>query len=258
MKPVVFAIGVATMFITCNALAVPSPVVNMPLDDWNFGNEPALKGGAKYMEEVDVRNGTPSESKYIISLDSNGNYAERKLVTDGSDKTYVTVYERDDAGNLESVTQTIVEGDTSRVNSRQTATYKDDKLSAIATERCLTQNTLQPESTVTVETAADGRKMITIANPGGETQMTLTLTYGENGRFTKMAMTRRGRTLEGTVERNADGLVTKATNDRIVTDAVYEMDEKGNWTKAVITTTIGTGDGKERKRVREVGRKIVY
>ncbi len=243
---------------TLSAFAVPSPVLNMPFDDWNLGNEPALKGGAKSIELVNLRNGTPSKSKYIISLDSSGNYRESKLVTEGSDKSYVKTYGRDAVGNLQLVTQTIMEGETTKVNSRQTATYNDSTLSAIAAERCLTKPELQPDGTITVVTATSGKKSITMTSPKGEIQMAIALTYGNNGRVTKMAITRGGRAQEGTVERNADGLVTKVINDRATIHAVYEMDEKGNWTKATVATTRKSADGTERKSVREVKRKIVY
>jgi hypothetical protein len=258
MKTVILAIAIAAMLITSYALAAPSPALNMPFDDWNLGNEPALKGGAKSIELVNLRNGTPSRSKYIISLDSSGNYRESKLATEGSDKSYVKTYRRDAVGNLQSVTQTIMEGETSKVNSRETATYKDSKLSAIAAERCLSKPTLQPEATITVATATDGKRTITVTSPKGKIQMAIALTYGNKGRVTKMAITRGGRTQEGTVERNADGLVTEVANDRATIHAVYEMDEKGNWTKATVATTRKSADGTERKSVREVARKIVY
>lgn len=240
--------------------AAPSPFMGMPMSDWDLGHEPSLKGGAKSIEQVSVREGKPSKSKYVITLDDKGEYLRNELVTEGSDKTYVSEFKRNADGSLSEITQTIkTAGQPDLVNSRQKATYANGKLVSIVGERCLTKKELQPEGTTSVETAADGSTTLDMKNAKGESQMKITMTYGKDGRMEKGTMAYGTRSSSTTVTRNADGWIESATVDGQGTVSIqYEKDDKGNWTKATQTMAMKGPDGQERKMVSEIVRKITY
>jgi hypothetical protein len=241
--------------------AAPSPIMDMPLNEWNLAREAAIQGGAKSIEQVTSYGGKPSKSKYLITLDAKGEHVRSELVTEGSDKTYVSDFKRNAAGDLEEVTQVIkTVGKPDIVNSRQKATYVNGKLTAIVGERCLTKQELQPEGTSTVDTAADGTCTIDMQDAKGTSQMKITLAYDKNSRFIKGTMGRGTRSETVTLTRNAAGLIDSASTGRpgASTTMQYEMDDKGNWTKVTITDTMKKPDGQEMKNVREIIRKITY
>ena len=243
---------------TGSAIAAPSPIVNGPLNDWDLGHEPAIKGGATSIEEVSTHNGVRSKSRYLISLDAKGNYTQSKLVTEGNDRVYITGYKRDGNGNLGEVIQTVLEGDEKAVYSRQTGVYNAGKLTSIVSERRLTKKELQPEGVAEVETK-DGTTTVMMKGPAGKARMTVVITYDKSGRLATMTMTRGSRTESLTVTRNDEGLVESATSSRGGTTGIaYQMDALGNWSKATITTIMKTPDGKERSIKKEIVRTISY
>jgi hypothetical protein len=242
--------------------AAPSPIMDMPLKEWDLGNEPGVKGGAKSVEQVAIYNGKPSPSKYIFTLNDKGEYTKSELVTEGHDKTYVSDFKRNADGSLDEIVQTIrTVGQPDMVNKREKATYTNGKLTLITMEQCLSKKELQPAGTTTIETAADGSRTIDIKDPEGKSQMKITMAYGKDGRMAKSTMSRGSMNFSATVARNAAGLVESAANEGMgggTTTVKYEMDDKGNWTKVTVTNSMKTPDGKERSFSQEITRKITY
>lgn len=265
MKKLYRRVLVATVLLaSASGFAAPSPMMDGgPMREWDLGHEPAIKGGAKSIEQVTISNGTPSKSKYVISLNAEGEYARTELVTEGSSKIYVSEYKRNADGTLDEVIQiSKTAGQPDKVYSRQKATYANGKLVSIACERCLTKPELQHEGTTTIETAADGFSKISMKDDKGEVRLSMTMTRDKDGRMAKATMVMGQLSGSTAVTRNAAGLVESAINEeRGVpgnTAIKYEMDEKGNWTKATVTTAVKTPDGKERTMTSEIVRKITY
>ncbi len=260
MKKTVCFVAVLALLAAPSALAGYSPVVSdMPMADWNFTHEPAAQGGAKSIEETTARDGKPSTSKQVITLDEQGEEVRSELATEGSAKSYVKTFKRE--GDLLEVAQSTLENGAETVYSRQKGAYAaKGKLSSISAERCLSKNELQPEGTTVVTTAADGATTLSMQDPKGKEQMKLTAAYDKNGRASRVSMAFGNQTQTMLITRNAAGLITRGASEdgKNVITTEYEMDAKGNWTKATTSYAVTRLDGKEQKFVRETVRKITY
>lgn len=148
------------------------------------------------------------------------------------------------------------------VNARQKGVYAaKGQLSAIRMERCLSKMELEPEGTAEVTTAADGTATLVMKDAKAREQMKIIAAYDKSGRANRVSMTFGTRTQTLALTRNAAGLVTRAVSEdgNTTMTAEYEMDAKGNWTKATVATHVVKDlDGKEKKKTKEVVRKITY
>jgi hypothetical protein len=257
MKKLLFAV-VIFVFHSSLAIAVPSPALPNPLQDWNFGNEPLIKGGAKEITLTTIRNGSPSKSKYIIKIDPNGRYAESKLVTEGSDKTYIKTFKRDGDGKITKLVEKRIEGGVEVVYSIRTPRYEDGILKEIIAEQHLTKSALQPAGKAVVKGANKNKIYAELIDKNGKIDTSIEFEIGKSGRAKLMRVTRKGKTQVANIRRNSNGLIESVVIDGNEIVCSYEMDNNGNWTKATISRSLKSKDSTEKKSVSQVVRTIVY
>ena len=241
-----------------SAMAVPSPALSNPLQDWNFGNEPLIKGGAKEITLINIRNGSPSKSKYVIKIDPDGRYAESKLVTEGSSKSYIKTFQRDGDGKIRKIVQKRIEDGVEVVYSIRTPRYENGILKEIIAEQHLSKPELQPAGKVVVKDVDKNKIHAELIDRKGGVDTSIEFEIGKSGRANLMRVTRRGKTQVANIRRNNYGLIGSVVINGDEITCAYEMDNKGNWTKATISRAIKSKDGTEKKSVSQVIRTIAY
>jgi hypothetical protein len=144
------------------------------------------------------------------------------------------------------------------IYSIRTSRYEDGILKEIIAEQHLTKPELQPAGKVVVRGANKNQIHAELIDKNGKVDTSIEFEIGKNGRAKLMRVTRKGKTQVADIMRNSNGLIESVVIDGNEITCAYEMDKKGNWTKATISRTIKSKDGTEKKSVSQVVRTIVY
>ena len=275
----IVAVGVVFFALSATGWATPSPVnpvsINSLLYEWDFCRDPAIKGGAKTIEQVtSVDNGSggmTAKDKTTIKFNDKG----QRIRSDSFAEEYgrpihsSDVYRYNTDGDLVDHVLLLSDGGApERLLVRHTAIYAaKGKLLSVKFERSRGispggKNNMAEHNTVVAETVTDGTRL-TVKYPRAKTEVVIMFVHEASGPATSMTCREADREVNRLIfERDAAGNLlgwsTKNRQDSIVGQIKYEFDAKANWTKAVVVEGRTSPDGQEVKRTKEILRKITY
>ena len=267
MRAIVTILACSTIFATAVEAAVPSAVLNIEtLKEWDFSHEPAIKGGAKSIEEVTVYGSITAAIKYIITLNEKGQYTHSKQISETDSKIYDTAYRYNADGDLAELTSSCTEkGGPEKVFKRETATYSaKGNLASITCEACqITSDQLRHTDDVTVENAQAKTSVSVRMHGSNYVVRAMCFSFSKPGApATAMTMPGSGNPVESSIRRdkngNATGFTATIPQGKVSCTIKYEFDAKGNWTKAVVTDTLTPANGQKITMTKEIRHKITY